>query len=207
VAARTLTALQLDALREIGGIGAGHATMALAQLVDEQIAIEVPQAEMLDLRDVVRAFGGPEVLAFGSYSRFGGDITGGVLFLAERDSALALNDMLHGRKVGTTLSLSHEGEAILGNACAVLLASYLAAIARMADLDVVAAQPATGFDMAGALLEAVVTEVGGVADQAILVRTAFLHRQVSVDAAFFFLPDPESLSVLLGRLGVQGGGG
>ena len=35
-----------------------------------------------------------------------------------------------------------------------------------------------------------------------MVRAAFLDEQKRVDAALFFLPDPDSLSTILGRLGM-----
>jgi hypothetical protein len=40
------------------------------------------------------------------------------------------------------------------------------------------------------------------ADSAILVMTRFRTEEVSIDAALFYLPDPDSLDVLLGRLGI-----
>ena len=73
---------------------------------------------------------------------------------------------------------------------------------RLADLDVLPSSPSLAFDMAGALLEAVVSEVGMEAEQAMLVRTAFVDEGRVVEAALFFAPDPGSLSVILGRLGV-----
>ena len=56
--------------------------------------------------------------------------------------------------------------------------------------------------MAGAILEVATTEVGMKADSALFVRTSFADESTSVDAGLFFLPDPESLKVILGRLGM-----
>ena len=39
---RSLKALQLDALREVANIGAGHAATALSQMIGETIMISVP---------------------------------------------------------------------------------------------------------------------------------------------------------------------
>ena len=58
------------------------------------------------------------------------------------------------------------------------------------------------FDMLGAILEVVTAEMGMQADSAILILTRFETEVVSVDAALLFLPDPDSLDVLLGRLGI-----
>lgn len=197
-----LTELQLDALREVGGIGAGHAATALSQLVDRPVALEVPRLEILELMEVPRIFGGPEQLVGAVYARLLGDVSGGILFMAERSAALALVDLMRGREVGAAKSMGHDEEALLRHVASILISAYLAAIARLADLDVLPSSPSLAFDMAGALLEAVISEVGMEADQAMLVRTAFVDEGRSVEAALFFVPDPDGLSVILGRLGV-----
>lgn len=197
-----LSALQIDALREVGGIGAGHAATAMSQLVDRPVALEVPRLEILDLMEVPHIFGGPEQLVGAVFSRLLGDLSGGILFMAERSAALALVDLMHGHDVGTAKSMGHDEEALLRHVASILIAAYLAAIARLADLDVLPSNASMAFDMAGALLEAVISETGLEAEQAMLVRTAFVDEGRSVEAALFFVPDPESLDVLLGRLGV-----
>ncbi len=197
-----LTSLQLDALREVGGIGAGHAATALSQLVDRPIALEVPRIEVLKLSEVPTVFGGPETLVGAVYARMLGDISGGILFVAGREAALALVDLMHGHDVGTAKSMGHDEEALLLHISSIVISAYLAAVARLADLDVLPSGPVLAFDMAGALLEAVVLEVGMEGSEAMLVHTAFVDEGKVVEAALFFVPNPESLSVLLGRLGM-----
>lgn len=197
-----LSDLQLDALREVGGIGAGHAATALSQLVDKPINLEVPRIEIVRLSDVPHMFGGPERLVGAVYSRMLGDIGGGILFMADSSAALALADLMHGREPGTTTSVGHEEEALLRHVASILISAYLAAIARMADIDVLPSDASMAFDMAGALLQAVIGEVGVTATEAVLVRTAFLDEGAAVDAALFFVPDSQSLSVILGRIGM-----
>lgn len=197
-----LTEFQLDALREVGGIGAGHAATALSQLVDRPIALEVPLLEVVALHDIPHVLGGPERLVGAVFARLLGDISGGILFVAEKEGALSLIDLLHGREVGSTKSFGHDEEALLRHCASILISAYLAAIARMADLDVLPSSASIALDMAGALLEAVISEVGMVADHAVLVRTSFMDEDNKVEAALFFVPTPESLEIILGRLGV-----
>jgi len=199
---QALTELQLDALREVGSIGAGHAATALSQLVDRPVGLQVPTIEVIDLSAVPYVFGGPAQVVCAVYARLLGDIGGGILFLATEEAALSLVDLLRGHEIGTTKLLDVDEEDMLLRGASVLTSAYLAAIARMADLNVVSAAPALAFDMAGAILAAVATEVDMLAEQAVLVRTAFLDENNSVDAALFFLPDPGSLATILGRLGM-----
>lgn len=197
-----LTAMQLDALREVGSIGAGHAATALSQLVDHRIDLEVPQLELLPIGSVPDVFGGPETLVGAVYDRMLGDLGGGLLFVAPRDSSLALVDLMRNRPVGTAKSFGTEEEAMITHVASILAASYVASIARLADLNILPAKPSFALDMAGAILEVVTAEIGMRAENALLLRTRFFSEETTVDAYMFFLPDPDSLDVLLGRLGV-----
>lgn len=197
-----LTDMQLDALREVGSIGAGHAATALSQLVDRLVMLQVPTIEVIDVCAVPYVFGGPEQVVCAVYARLLGDIGGGVLFFATETSALSLVDLLCGRTVGETRVLGVDEEAMLGHAASILISAYLAAIARMADIDVAPSSPVMVVDMAGAILQEAVAEIDMRAEQAVLVRTAFLNEKNSVDAALFFLPDPDSLAIILGCLGM-----
>lgn len=200
--ARDLTELQLDALCEIGGIGAGHAATALSQLVDRLIELDVPRVEIVDIARVPGIFGGPERLVLAVYARMLGDISGGVLFTADRKAALALVDMMHGRAGRKATSIGHEEEAWIRHVASIVISAYLGAVSRMTDLEIIPSSPVLAFDMAGALLEAAVAEVGMKAVDAVFVRTTFMDKGDAIESALFFVPDPDSLSVILGRLGL-----
>lgn len=199
---QSLTELQLDALREVGSIGAGHAATALSQLVDRPVGLQVPTIKVIDLSDVPYVFGGPSQLVCAVYARLMGDIGGGILFLSTEEAALSMVDLLRGHETGSAQHLDVDEEDTLINAIGILLAAYLAAVARMADLNVAAAPPVLAVDMAGAILATVATEVDMRDEQAVLVSTAFPGHDDSVDAALFFLPDPDSILTILGRLGM-----
>ena len=60
---RELKELQLDALREVANIGAGHAATALSQMTNRTIMIAVPEVNVRALEDVTDLVGsGDEVL-------------------------------------------------------------------------------------------------------------------------------------------------
>jgi len=197
-----LSELQLDALGEVGNIGAGHAATALSQLSGSAVKIGVPDIRLMPVTEVPGFFGGPENLVGAVYSRLLGDLSGGLLFIAPRLDLLALADVLRSRAPGTSKSLGAEEEGMLTHAASVLQAAYAAAIARFTELSILLAPAQFAFDMLGAILEVVTAEMGMQADSAILILTRFETEVVSVDAALLFLPDPDSLDVLLGRLGI-----
>ncbi|MDY0341055.1 MAG: chemotaxis protein CheC [Coriobacteriia bacterium] len=198
----TLTEIQIDALGEVGSIGAGHAATALSQMLGMPVDIDVPDLRVLAVSEVPMVLGGPESLAGAVYSRLLGDLGGGLLFVAKRDGLLGLSDLLRSRAPGTSKSLGPAEEAIVTHAAAVLISAYLAAIARLTGLSALPGPSQFAFDMLGAILTGVTIQTGLKAENAILVLTRFSTQEMSVDAALFYLPDPDSLEVMLGRLGV-----
>ena len=197
-----LSEMQIDALRETGSIGAGHAATALSQLVGHAVSIDVPTLEVLDVGEVPELFGGPETLVVGVHVRLLGDVGGNMLFLAERSSALALVDLMHARPVGTARAFSADEEALVTHVASILMSAYLAAVGRLANVSLLPARPSSTLDMAGAIVEAVTSDAALRAEVALLLKTRFYDADTSVDAYLFFLPEPAGLGVLLGRLGV-----
>ncbi|MBQ8031841.1 MAG: chemotaxis protein CheC, partial [Butyrivibrio sp.] len=49
-----------DVLKELGNIGAGNATTALAQMIGTKVDMAVPQVKLLDFKDVGDLMGGAE---------------------------------------------------------------------------------------------------------------------------------------------------
>lgn len=197
-----MNALQVDALRELGSIGAGHAATALSQLLDHPVEITVPEVKLVPVSEVPMVFGGPETLVGAVYCRILGDISGGMLFIAPRSAMLLLTDLLRNREPGAAKSMNAEEEALITHTASILISSYLSAVARMADLSLLPSSPSFAFDMMGALLEVATVDIGMKADTAILVLTSFMDEHAIVDAALFYMPDPDSLDVILGRLGI-----
>jgi chemotaxis protein CheC len=200
--AEHLSELQLDALREVGNIGAGHAATALSQLTGSGVSVSNPTIDIVPFSEVPLLMGGPERLVAAVYSRMFGDVAGGILFMMDRDSSLGLIDLMHSRPAGTTKSFGHDEERLVTHVASILTSAYLAAIARMADINLMPSGPAFALDMAGAILQVAVIDTDTLADSALLVRASFSDEETSVDAMLFFLPDPRSLEVFLGRLGV-----
>ncbi len=197
-----LSEMQLSALAETGSIGAGHAATALSQLVGHGVFIDVPTLDTISIGEVPELFGGPESLVAAVHLRLFGDIGGSMLFVAPRASALALVDLMHARPIGSSRSFGADEEALVTHVATMLMSAYIAAVGRLADLSVLPSQPSWALDMAGAIMEAVTSDAAMRTDIALLLRTRFYDADTSVDACLFFLPDPESLDVLFGRLGV-----
>src|SRR5438876_1238209 len=78
---RELKELQIDALREVANIGAGHAATALSQLTNRRIMISVPQINIARLEEVPDLLGNPQDVVAAVLMHMLGDLTGRTLLL------------------------------------------------------------------------------------------------------------------------------
>ena len=76
-----LSVAQMDALREIGNVGAGNSATALSQIINRRIDMEVPRVSVVPLDDVPELVGGPEVMVVGVFLRVYGKAPSNILFL------------------------------------------------------------------------------------------------------------------------------
>jgi chemotaxis protein CheC len=197
-----LSSFQIDALRELGSIGAGHAATALSEVVGSTVDITVPEASIVSVTEMPSLFGGPEALVGAVLARLLGDVRGSIMFLAPPESFVALRDLMRGRTGGTGDLAAPEEQGLAAHAGLLLISAYTAAIASMAGVVMIPAPPSFACDMLGALLDAIAVEVGMRADVALLVLTTLTASGAAIDGAVLFLPDEDGLDALLSGLGI-----
>ncbi len=85
-----------DVLRELGNIGAGNATTALAQMMQCKVDMAVPKVQLLEFKELGEAMVGEETVMAGIYLGIEGDIKGSIMFLLEKAAAKHLVGKLMG---------------------------------------------------------------------------------------------------------------
>jgi len=198
-----LSLIQLDALKEIGNVGAGNSATALSQLINRKIDMTVPQIAIMPLGDVPDVVGGPDAMVAGVFLRVYGPAPSSILFLLPRDSAFALVDMLMGREQGTTTSLNSMDESALMEIGNILAGAYLNALSHFTKLTLLPSIPSLAMDMAGAILSVILIQLGEMGDHALVIETEFTTENDGVKGHFFLIPDPGSLSTILAAIGVK----
>ncbi|MBF1693262.1 chemotaxis protein CheC [Selenomonas sp.] len=197
-----LSDMQLDVLQEIGNVGAGNSATALSRLIKHRIEMNVPRVALVPIEDVPEFVGGPELVVVGIFLRVYGKAPSNILFLIPRDSAFALADTMCGREVGTTTELSPMDESALMEVGNILAGSYLNAFYSFTGISMLPSVPALAVDMAGAILNVVLVQLGEMGDHALLIETNFVADDHSIKGHFFLVPDPGSLSSIMNAVGV-----
>ena len=195
-----LTVKYFDVLNELGNIGAGNATSALAQLLGMKIDMSVPEVRRLEFKDVGDAMGGADQIMVGIYLMVEGDVNGSMMFLLSDKSARKLvNNLMQQNSQDMTFSESELSAMMeVGN---IITGAYLNSIATMTNLTMVPSVPAIAVDMCGAILSVPAIEFGMEADKILLIDTQFFD-DIKMDGYFIMLPDLPSYSKILSSLGL-----
>lgn len=194
-------AFQMDVLKEVGNIGAGHAATALSQLLDKPIDMKVPTVRIIPFEEIAECLGGDEQIVVAVFLRAEGEAPGNLFLFYTIESAKQLLSQIAG--------LDGEGEGFaemelsalqeIGN---ILAGSYLTSLSELTRMTLTPSVPSLAIDMAGAILAYGVMEYGASGDHALLIDTAFLNGADELAGRFFFIPDPTSFEAIFGALGV-----
>lgn len=188
-----------DVLKEIGNIGAGNATTALAQLIGTKVDMTVPQVRLMEFQELGTTMGGEDQIVVGIYLVVEGDINGSIIFMMEKQSVNAVIKKLMGAECDVDALSEMEESAIkeLGN---IITGAYLNSISTLTGLTIYPSVPALAVDMAGAILSVPAIEFGVIGDKMLLIQTDF-SNDVDFSGYFVLVPDEESYAKILSSLG------
>lgn len=188
-----------DVLKEIGNIGAGNATTALASLLQSKVDMNVPQVMMLDFKDVGALVGGEEQELAAAYLGVEGDIKGSILFLIKKETAMMIAQKLLGDYCGE--DLGEMERSAVKEVSNIITGSYLNAIATLTGLTIYPSVPDLTVDMAGAILSVPAIQFGVMGDKILLIQSQ-LRNEIEMDGYFIMVPEPESYEKILTSLGI-----
>ena len=194
---RDLKALQLDALREVANIGAGHAATALSQMTGHTIMISVPRLTIAKLEDVPNEITGTEEPVAAVLMRMLGDLTGLTLLIFPRPTALKVAGLM--MKKPAVAELGAFEQSALKEAGNILCAAYLNALSEFMGMILLPSPPSLAIDLSDAVLSSTYLEVAQGAEYVFCVESEFQLKDVNERLRGFFLlmPDVDSLTAIL----------
>ncbi len=198
-----VNSMYMDVFREIGNIGAGNATTAVASMLQLKVDMKVPRVELMNITDFGTAICPEEEVITGILLELESDISGAMMFLMRLDSAHYLVNSLMGGYGGNSdgenfneMEMSALKE--IGN---IIAGSYLSAISTMTNLTITPSVPFLAIDMAASILSVPAIQFGQFGDKALLIETEFTD-DLTINGYFILLPDEDSYDKILTGLGI-----
>ena len=196
---RDLKELQLDALREVENIGAGHAATALSQMTNRRIMISVPRIQVTRLEDVAELLGDPQEVVAAVLLHMLGDLTGRTLLVFPEPSARILCDLLLGRGRGATTAFGDLEQSSLKEAGNILCGAYMNALSSFMGMMLLPSVPSLVIDSSAAVLTSAYLNFGSDRDYVFCVETefTFVAEDEQLKGHFLLVPDFASLRAIL----------
>ena len=196
---------QFDVLKEIGNIGAGNATTALATMLNIKVDMSVPNVALLPFDNISSFIGSEEQTVVGILLEIQGDIDGMMMFLFDMKSAHHLVNSLMMRDVhqdeNGMADFSEMEMSALNEIGNIVSGSYLSALSGLTGMKMVSSVPALSIDMLGALLSGPAIEFGKYGDKLLMIQSEFGEDDF-VTGYFLLIPELESYDKILTSLGM-----
>lgn len=201
---RELGTLQLDALREVANMGAGHAATALSQLVGRRILVDVPRIRVVPLEEVGELTGDPGEVVAAVLLQVLGDLTGRCVQIFPGETAARISSILLNRPpVAFPDEFGELDRSALNEVGNILTGAYLNALSDFMGMLLLASVPSLAIDSAGAVLTSSQLSFREDADEAVLcIDTRFSTGREGrpLTGHFLLMPDPASLQIILQAL-------
>lgn len=193
--------MYVDVLKEIGNIGAGNATTAIASMLGIRIDMNVPKVQLLEASRLGSSICPEDETIVGIFLEVQTDISGSMMFLLRLNSAHYLVNKLMMRDLDDTKEFDEMDLSALMEIGNIIAASYLNALSKMTNMTITPSVPYIAVDMAASILSVPAIEFGQYGDNALLIETEF-GDEVRISGFFILMPEQDSYEKILTALGL-----
>jgi chemotaxis protein CheC len=196
---RTLKENQLDALREVANIGAGHAATALSQMIGATIMISVPRINVAQLEHLPPIVSAPYEPVAAVILSMLGDLNGRTLLVFPREVAIRVSELLLRKPLGTSMVFGEIEQSAIKEAGNILSSAYMNALSDFMGMVLIPSPPTLTVDMSASVLSTAYLKFGHDKDYVFCVESELYLKGVDEKLRGFFLllPDRASLHAIL----------
>ncbi len=196
--------LRLDALKELGNIGAGHAVTGLSSLLHKRVDINVTNVDLIPLKIIYNFFNGPESMVSVIYIEGYSEGFRGMMFLIfPHPEAAKIIELATGQKLPPGRIRDEYSVSVLKEIGNIMCGCYLNALATFIHRKLLHSVPQVSNDMLGAVMDSVLVDLSMESDYALVLETAFTMGDDECKGFLFFVPTTESLDTIFESLGVD----
>jgi chemotaxis protein CheC len=195
----SLSEFEYEALKEIGNIGVGNSAVSLSRLVNSLVCTRVIDIRFGLIENIPKIAGFSDFPVLGTLIRIKEDLNGYILVFLSEISAKSLYLSLSGeegeKKLTDKVKLS-----LIEEVSHILAGTYITSLSEFLKLNLSISTPYATYDMSDSIFNSVVTEMGYIADFALILDAEFTIKEKKIKGNILTLLDPESLNRLLERI-------
>jgi len=186
--------MELDVLKEIINIGGGHAATSLSQLIDKPVHMTVPVIEMMAYEDVYEQIMAEETVIKAIVIKMMGDAEGVFLFTVDQQFSKDLVSMMLPDNTPYSEAMADSALQELVN---ILVNSFLNAVMKLMDRNLVTSVPLIIEDMFGAIMSSIYMEQNQYDDSIMIIKNEFYYLGDRLESSLYFVPKPGIIEKML----------
>lgn len=191
--------VQLDALKEVINIGGGNAATSLSQLINKPVNMTVPTIEVMAYEDMFEQVMSEDTMIDAVLTKMFGQAEGVFLLVGLEEDMKHLASIMLPENSETNPEMIDSALKELAN---ILVNSFLNAVTKLLDINLLTSIPLLTRDMFGAIVSSVYMESGQYDDTILILKNEFYYMGERMEAALYFVPTPGVLDKLFSVLGV-----
>jgi len=207
----SINTMHLDAIREIGSIGAGNAATAMSALLGCQVKIDVPKAELVSIYELASYYDDPDSIYTAVFSSSITEDPFNFMLLVKESEVGKLVSLLISKQFGMEMDVASMPEDMLDSALGeignIMLGSFLNAVNGLLGVTSGMTTPAVTHDMLASILSIVSAMFGEYGDVALVTKSNVVagtgEHINSLDANILLASGPKALETLLVKIGVM----
>jgi chemotaxis protein CheC len=199
MAALELSEMQIEAMKEVGNIGAGHAATALSEMLNEPVQIGTPSVEILPFSSLASRVSRPGHMVSAVHMHVHGEAPCQIVVLFEKEQALGFVSIFMGLTPGETVPLEMVESTVkeVGN---IIGGAYLTALTALTGITLISSVPTLSM---GTAEDAFLALMDVPPDQDVFyVQTGFEKDKPVITGEFVLIPEPSSIAPLLSVFGL-----
>lgn len=190
-----------DVLKEIGNIGAGNATTAIANMLNLRMNMNVPKVELIPVEKICTAIGSEDEVVVGILLGVEDDIEGSMMFLMDLKSAHHLVNRLMMRDPEYDADFDEMDLSAIKEIGNIISGAYLTAISGLTNLTITPTVPYVAIDMSAAILSVPAIQFGMQGDKALMISTE-IGDDLDINGYFILMPENDSYERILKAIGI-----
>ena len=195
-----LTHMQIDALQELGNIGAAHAATTLSTMLSANISMSVPEIKMIDISEIYK-YVGDEIAALVLFQVNGEVKHGGYLLLyIPKTSVVRLTNAMLGL-TDVDRELDEMDESALLEVGNIMVSAFLDGTAELLNIIMLPSPPQLIIDMPHAAIESIIaSQESEDINEVVLFKTALVSDAHDIQSSIFLFPNNPMLKDIIRRL-------
>jgi chemotaxis protein CheC len=194
-----LSSVQMDAMQELGNIGAAHAATTLSQMLSSPVEMSVPKITVVDVAELANHIG-DESAALVVFELQGEIPHGGyIIFYISRKSAVYLTNTMLGL-TDPDRPLNEMDESALIEVGNIMASAFLDATAELLGFIMLPSPPALTIDMAHAAMQSLIAQMQEDIDEVMLFSTELFCAEHKIDSDIIMMPETSTLKTFVERL-------